>query len=182
MAETANGTPRWNVKRGLNRLFAALSLCWYIAVGIFLWSLRQQQPPQLQPGEEVFSMDEIRPDVQGKFDVDGARKEGYGDDEILDHLASSRKFDVQHAIRDGYSKQEIINHLASIRKKEIPPPPPGFVPEVAEARSPRLASTPIPSSPLRPIGLTVALLLMPPAVYGIAIAFLWIGKGFRSVP
>jgi hypothetical protein len=28
---------RWNVKRGLNRLFVVSAICWYIAAGFILW-------------------------------------------------------------------------------------------------------------------------------------------------
>lgn len=49
----------------------------------------------------------------GQFDVDAARKAGYSDDEILQHLTASRGFDVQGALTGGYTKQEIINHLSS---------------------------------------------------------------------
>ena len=47
------------------------------------------------------------------FDVDGARKAGYSDDEILQHLTSTRNFDVAGALKAGYSKQEVIQHLAT---------------------------------------------------------------------
>lgn len=49
---------------------------------------------------------------QQSFDVDAARKAGYSDDEILQHLTQSRKFDVNGALSSGYSKQDIINHLS----------------------------------------------------------------------
>src|SRR5262245_62077434 len=45
-------------------------------------------------------------------DVEGARKAGYSDDEILAHLTESRKFDIQGARNSGYSNQEIIDHLS----------------------------------------------------------------------
>jgi hypothetical protein len=48
-----------------------------------------------------------------QFDVDGARKAGYSDDEIIQHLSSSRNFDVDGARQAGYSSQEIIDHLSS---------------------------------------------------------------------
>src|SRR5579885_2513571 len=46
------------------------------------------------------------------FDVEAARKAGYSDDEILQHLSQSRNFDVAGALKSGYSKQDIINYLA----------------------------------------------------------------------
>ena len=48
------------------------------------------------------------------FDVAGARKAGYSDREIIDHLASSRDFDVEGAIGAGYSLGEIANHMAGM--------------------------------------------------------------------
>ena len=47
------------------------------------------------------------------FNLDAARKAGYSDSEILQHLASSRNFDVAGAIKAGYSEPEIIDHLVS---------------------------------------------------------------------
>jgi len=60
--------------------------------------------------------------VTPQFDVDSARKAGYSDDEILQHLTASRNFDIQGAVKSGYSKQDIINHLSSS-------PAPSFDPE-----------------------------------------------------
>ena len=45
------------------------------------------------------------------FDVDGARKAGYSEDEILSHLSQGSNFDVQGALGSGYSKGDVIDHL-----------------------------------------------------------------------
>lgn len=45
------------------------------------------------------------------FDIDGARKAGYSDTEIADHLGQSRGFDVKGARAAGYSDSDIIGHL-----------------------------------------------------------------------
>ena len=45
------------------------------------------------------------------FDIEGARKAGYSDAEIVDHLAQSRRFDAAGARRSGYSDAEILTHL-----------------------------------------------------------------------
>ena len=47
------------------------------------------------------------------FDVEGARKSGYSDSEILQHLTTTRKFDIDGAKKSGYSEAEIIQHLSS---------------------------------------------------------------------
>jgi hypothetical protein len=47
------------------------------------------------------------------FDIEGARKEGYSDAEIANHLAQSRKFDLAGARNEGYSDADIIAHLSS---------------------------------------------------------------------
>jgi hypothetical protein len=49
------------------------------------------------------------------FDVPGARKAGYSDAEIADHLAAQRGFDVLAARQSGYKDSEIVDHL-------VPPP------------------------------------------------------------
>ena len=46
-----------------------------------------------------------------KFDTEGARKAGYSDTEIADHLAQSAKFDGAQARKAGYSDDDIIKHL-----------------------------------------------------------------------
>lgn len=45
------------------------------------------------------------------FDIDSARKAGYSDSEIADHLGSSSGFDTQKARSSGYSDGDIISHL-----------------------------------------------------------------------
>jgi hypothetical protein len=50
---------------------------------------------------------------QSGFDVNAARQAGYSDDEILQHLTSTRNFDVAGALNAGYSKQDIIQHLST---------------------------------------------------------------------
>lgn len=47
------------------------------------------------------------------FDIDGARKAGYSDAEIADHLAEQQKFDVAAARKAGYGDADIIGHLSS---------------------------------------------------------------------
>ena len=47
-----------------------------------------------------------------QFDVQGARKAGYSDDEIVSHLAQSKNFDLDGAKNAGYSTQDILYHLA----------------------------------------------------------------------
>lgn len=48
------------------------------------------------------------------FDLEGARKAGYSDAEIADHLAASRKFDVAGARKEGYSDADILTHLTKV--------------------------------------------------------------------
>lgn len=45
------------------------------------------------------------------FDIEGARRAGYSDAEIVDHVAAERKFDAGSARRAGYSDAEILGHL-----------------------------------------------------------------------
>lgn len=45
------------------------------------------------------------------FDVDGARKAGYSDTEIADHLAKQSGFDTAGARKAGYTDAELISHL-----------------------------------------------------------------------
>lgn len=45
------------------------------------------------------------------FDVDGARKAGYSDTEIADHLAKDSGFDTSGARKAGYTDAELITHL-----------------------------------------------------------------------
>jgi hypothetical protein len=45
------------------------------------------------------------------FDVEGARRAGYSDAEIADHLARSQRFDAAAARKSGYSDADLIDHL-----------------------------------------------------------------------
>jgi hypothetical protein len=45
------------------------------------------------------------------FDLEGARKAGYSDDEIAAYLSKQKNFDKDAAEKAGYSPLEIINHL-----------------------------------------------------------------------
>lgn len=67
------------------------------------------------------------------FDIDGARKAGYTDDEIADHLAQAANFDASAARKSGYSSADIIGHLASARAPK--PAPDAAAYSKARARS-----------------------------------------------
>ena len=47
------------------------------------------------------------------FDVEGALKAGYSEQEVANFLGQQNKFDTQAAIASGYSPREVISHLAS---------------------------------------------------------------------
>jgi hypothetical protein len=53
------------------------------------------------------------------FDVIGAKKAGYSDAEIADHLSEANKFDSASARKEGYSDQEIIKHLNPVSKFDV---------------------------------------------------------------
>jgi hypothetical protein len=55
------------------------------------------------------------------FDIEGARKSGYSDAEIADHLSQQSKFDVAGARSSGYSDADIIQHLSAF---DAPKPKP----------------------------------------------------------
>jgi hypothetical protein len=45
------------------------------------------------------------------FDIVGARKAGYSDDEIAQYLSEQKKFDYSGAVGAGYTSSEILNFL-----------------------------------------------------------------------
>ena len=51
------------------------------------------------------------------FDIDGAKKSGYSDQEIADYLSGKSDFDVQGALSSGYSPEEIVSYLSSKEKR-----------------------------------------------------------------
>lgn len=53
-----------------------------------------------------------------KFDLDGARKAGYSDVEIADHLAKQSGFDIAGARKAGYVDAEIVKHLTADSKPQ----------------------------------------------------------------
>jgi hypothetical protein len=60
------------------------------------------------------------------FDVDAARKAGYSDAEIAQHLAGAQRFDLAGAKKAGYSDAEVIASLAP-RAAGAPAPAPSIV-------------------------------------------------------
>lgn len=52
------------------------------------------------------------------FDLDGARKEGYSDQEIAGFLGAQSGFDVAAATKEGYSPSEIIGFLSAQEKPQ----------------------------------------------------------------
>jgi len=56
------------------------------------------------------------------FDIDGARKAGYSDAEIVDHLAQQSKFNAAQARASGYSDAELLQHLAGATPGVQPAP------------------------------------------------------------
>jgi hypothetical protein len=62
---------------------------------------------------------------QNGFDLNAARQAGYSDDEILQHLTSTRNFDVNSALKSGYSKSDVIGYLASTPAPNVPGQTPG---------------------------------------------------------
>lgn len=59
------------------------------------------------------------------FDIEGAKKAGYSDAEIADHLGKQSNFDVAAARKAGYSDAELLTHLSA--QKEQPKEQPGFL-------------------------------------------------------
>lgn len=78
------------------------------------------------------------------FDIDGARREGYSNAEIADHLARTRSFDVRGARAEGYSDADIINHLTKGSAPAAKPPAPAATatPETPPALPPGAVETP----------------------------------------
>ena len=73
------------------------------------------------------------------FDVEAARKAGYSDAEIADHLAQSRGFDAPAARKAGYSDSELIAHLSATT--DLPSQIPGNQPVQPRQPDPSLAET-----------------------------------------
>lgn len=79
------------------------------------------------------------------FDYETARKDGWGDSEIADFLATKHKFDVTGARRDGYQDGEIVQEL--LRRDTAPPPPMSAAQSSAEMdRLATRSSAPMPGA------------------------------------
>lgn len=65
------------------------------------------------------------------FDVEGARKAGYSDAEIAEHLAQGSGFDLAGAKKAGYTDPEVIAHLA--KGSDLAPPKPTVLERVKES-------------------------------------------------
>jgi len=51
------------------------------------------------------------------FDVEGALKAGYSEQEVADYLGQQKKFDTSSALKAGYTPTEIIQHLSFLENK-----------------------------------------------------------------
>lgn len=56
------------------------------------------------------------------FDIEAAKKAGYSESEILEHLASSRGYNLQGAKSSGYSNTEIMDYLSKQGSTAAAPP------------------------------------------------------------
>jgi len=54
------------------------------------------------------------------YDVEGARRAGATDDQIIQYLTQTRKFDVQGALNAGATKQQVIDYLSITSTKSQP--------------------------------------------------------------
>ena len=55
------------------------------------------------------------------FDVAGALKAGYSEQEVADYLGQQKKFDTPAALKAGYTPAEIIQHLSTAETKAQAP-------------------------------------------------------------
>lgn len=60
------------------------------------------------------------------FNVQEAKKAGYNDDEILQHLTETRKFDIDGAVNSGWKKTDIIDYLSKNQPLPSAPKKPDF--------------------------------------------------------
>ena len=64
-----------------------------------------------------------------KFDIEAAKKAGYTEAEIVDHLAGQSKFDAKQARASGYSDTELLQHLSGSVAEQPPAAPQKLTPE-----------------------------------------------------
>jgi len=126
---------RWNVKRGLNRLFVVSAVCWYIAASFVLWpkwvaALRTSHPPVLR------SAGVAPPGTVGEWTV-------------IDRGAPEPPGAAPNKVEWSISPEQ---YLADLERQNNQ----------------------------RPIVLTLALVLAPPAIYTLAALLVWVARGFRA--
>lgn len=85
------------------------------------------------------------------FDVAGARRAGYSDDEIAEFLARERSFDLSAARKSGYSSAEVLNHLLNPAKQTTQsepaseaPAPIDYTAAATEMQASTVAAAPAP--------------------------------------
>jgi hypothetical protein len=104
------------------------------------------------------------------FDIEGAHKAGYSDNEIMLYLAGQNKFDLERARKAGYKDQEIIDYLAnpvdlpSLPSPAVPKPPANW--QQLSKREAPLAPPPFPAAPKPPAGWQIGALPRSPARFG----------------
>ncbi len=80
-----------------------------------------------------------------QFDIEGARKAGYSDDEIASHLAQTSGFDLAGAKAAGYSTNEILSHLSEPSQTVSSTPP--VAPKKINTQVPGLYSKQLGAAP-----------------------------------
>lgn len=89
------------------------------------------------------------------IDLDGARKAGYSDAEILGELAKSGKIDLAGARKAGYSDSEILKGLAATKAKQDT--------SIPDQASKFIDPNAVPAAPAKPVGIADRILGVPDA-------------------
>lgn len=104
------------------------------------------------------------------FDVEGAKKAGYSDADIANHLAKQNGFDLDGARKSGYTDADVVGHL---RKGS---------PTASSARSPATAVTAPADAGSKPGKTLSALAGLGTGVGNTALgAQYWVGRGLRRL-
>ena len=163
MAEDTGASPRWNVGRGLIRLFIVLASCWYIAAGVVLWP---RWATAIQDERSAIAHSKVLQEKYNDAKKSTAPPAKPSFDESLKGQSGERATEATKGMLDFAEFLEDHSRESAIEAARRAIEAANLAVEAARSE--------------RPVRLTVLFLLTPPIALGFAAALFWALRGFRG--
>jgi len=189
------------MRRGLNRLFVSFAVCWYVSAGFLLWPMWAHPNIEVPLGQ--LEADQHPPDTGAAADPWAGLHTTPVAPQKGDPWAGIHGTPVAPTDADPWEAAGIRGTPVAQPSAQSAATPENFDPDAFMAARHPAAKTPgsaqnaapvapmPPTSminhlkgvrPVYPIRLTVAFVLMPLVIYGLALAGIWVVRGFQPNP